>query len=160
MKIPHLSNFIKLLGIFLLSCAALNSSAFADQLSITFTDSSGDLQTLVINTGSSDANLKRAASLMGEFGVSLSVVSGGTDSIADIACPMAAASPDDGPDIAKALANLVSDETDAIVKCVSDQTGVNKTAVANAVKWVVGGPIGGNNFSTAPPQKERSVSGE
>ena len=34
MKIPQLINFSKLLGIFLLSCAALNSSAFAAELSI------------------------------------------------------------------------------------------------------------------------------
>ena len=118
------------------------------------------MQTLVISTGSSHDDLKLAASLMGEFGVSLSVVSGGADTIADIAGAMAAASPDNGPDIAKALANLVPDETEAIVKSVSDQTGVNKTAVANAVKWVGGSPIGDNNFSTSPPADEKSVSGD
>jgi len=159
MNIPQLSKFIKLLGIFLVSCAALNSSAFADQLSIVYTDSSGTVQTLVISTGSSDADLKLAASLMGEFGVNLSVVSGGTDSIADIAGAMAAVSPDDGPDIAKALAVLVPDEADAIVQSVSNQPGVNAKAVVSAVQGVVGFGIAGTSLSTTPPPNEGIVSG-
>ena len=136
MNIPQLSNFSKLLGIFLVSCAALNSSAFADQLSIVYTDSSGTVQTLVISTGSSDADLKLAASLMGEFGVSLSVVSGGTDSIADIAGAMAAVSvsSDQALEIAKALAGLVPKEAIAIINNVSKQAGLVPTTVARVVK--------------------------
>ena len=160
MEIPQMSNFRKLLGIFLVSCAALNSSAFADQLSIVYADRLGDLQTLTISTDSSHADLVIAASLLGEFGVSISVVSGvGTDSIADIAGAMAAASPGDGPKIAQVLAVLVPDEADAIVQSVSNQPGVNSNSVASAVQGVVGDARGGTSLSITPPQNEGIVSG-
>lgn len=150
MKIPQLSNFSKLLGIFLVSCAALNSSAFADQLSIVYTDSSGTVQTLVIYTGSSDADLKRAASLMGESGVSLSVVSGGTDTIADIAGAMAYVSPNKGPDIIKALIALAPKEEDAIKISVNDAVDKAKKKAAD--------DAGGDTISDTPLTDDKSVS--
>ena len=107
MDILRLSNFRNLPGILLVSCVVLNSSAFADQLSIDYVDHSSVLQTLKICADSSDADLMIAASLLGEFGVDISVGSGcGTDSIADIAGAMAAVSPADGPKIAQVLAGV------------------------------------------------------
>ena len=136
MKIPKSSNFLKLLGIFLVGCAPLSSSAFAAEAAepagVHVTDSDHVCTTqnfLVITISSSDNDVECAVlSLMNKDNVTITVV--GVGSITAIACGMAEVATSKSPPptkndlmyIANALAylaSLVPDDKEAIINCVN-----------------------------------------
>jgi len=128
-----LINFSKLLGIFLVGCAALNSSAFADTLIVN--------TTFEINSTSSKSELSDAVKLILE-GKKLKIVIDGTvGSLTDIARALASASPENAAQIGVALAALASSpEEAAMIKQAIKNLGVEESAWKAAV-------------NTLPPQE-------
>ena len=110
------------------------STVMADQVSISYVDSSGDPQTLVVDKNSSTADLALAAALSAENGVSATHNSNaGSGSLAEIAAAMAAAAPVFAASVAEFLSDLSADDTAAIVAAINAVPGVNINAVLAAV---------------------------
>ena len=134
------------------------SISLADQVIITYVDGNSQSQTLVVDANSPEDELNLAAVLLNEYGVDISLDSGaGTGSIAQIAGAMADAAPNFAPDIAKHLAALSPEDTDAIVAAVNAVPGVSATTVGSAVEF---GPPGidlGPPTENPVPQLEDEV---
>ena len=117
------------------------SLAQADQVAVSYVDAESNAQSMTLDSSSSTEDLALAASLMGENGVGLALVSGSGDSVADIGAAMAAASPVHAASVAQALATLSPDDAEAIAAAINAVSGVNTKAVLAAVHF---GPAGTN----------------
>ena len=126
----------------LLILAASISTAVAEQVTLSYVDAQTGAQTLTVDANSSTADLALAAALLGENGVGvLHDPSTGSGTLADIAGAMASAAPLYAARVARTLAVLSPDQTDAIVAAVNAVPGVNTKAVSAAVHF---GPSGTN----------------
>jgi hypothetical protein len=120
------------------------STVMADQFSISYVDSSGSSQTLVVDTNSSTADLALAAALLDEVANLLDkdgvdtiynsiAVSG---SLVEIAAAMAAAAPVFAASVAEVMCLLSPDEKAAIVAAINAVPGVNTAVVLAAVEYI------------------------
>ena len=120
------------------------STAWADQVTLSYVDASSDTQTIILDCNTSTADLALAASLVGEDGVSIvNDQNAGCGTLAEIAAAMATAAPLFAANIAEAFAAMSPDDTADIVAAINAVPGVNTVAVLAAVHFgPPGTPIG------------------
>lgn len=126
------------------------SSAWADQVTMSYVDADGNAQSYILDNTTSTQDLALAASLAGDDGVGLvNNANAGSTTLAEIAAAMAQASPIHAPGVAQAFAETFPEYRDAIVAAVNAVAGVDTVAVEAATHFgPQNEPIGPQEFGS------------